>query len=302
MTITTAPGHDLDPTSPTLVYDVYGTVVETPMLPMGGDVYTAVFETLPCRGLVQFHVRATTLAGLTIRSPLAAPCDTYVAVAADASTIVLQDDLSQGTGWIVGAQGDSASEGVWTLVDPIGTGSQPEVDHTSDNIDTCFVTGQGQLFATIGDNDVDFGKTSLVSPALDLSGSSQATIAYWRWYHNSFSQIDSDEGNGPNEEELLVFISDDDGAGWTFVESVGPAGPETAGGWFLHAFDAGSIVSLTSAVRLKFVATDIGNFSIVEAAIDDLVVYEVSCVDPKRPPEVLLRGQAPPLKPPPPVQ
>ncbi|MHC5211692.1 MAG: choice-of-anchor B family protein [Planctomycetota bacterium] len=273
------PGHVLDPASPVLVYDSGQGEVETAMLPLGGGVYQAVSGPIPCGALVQYHVRAATTDGIAVRSPIGAPGDSYLAVAAQAAVTVLEDELALGTGWIVGAPGDNAVSGHWTLVDPIATEAQPEVDHTTGPTDTCFVTGQGAPFGNIGDADVDQGVTSLTSPLLDLSQAGQATIAYWRWYHNSFSQIDADEGNGPNEDVLTVWITNDNGQNWVLVETVGPAGPETGGGWFLHAFDVGSLVPLTDQVRLRFVASDVGNLSIVEVAIDDLLAVSVDCTE-----------------------
>ncbi len=271
------PGHVVDPSSAVLVYDSGQGPVEAPMVSQGGDDYFAFFGSVPCGSLVQYHVRASTVDGIPVRSPLSAPCGSRVAVAAYASDVALADDLEQDQGWVAGVPGDTAVAGVWTRVEPIGTDAQPETDHTTQVGETCFVTGQGPVFGNLGDNDVDTGATTLLSPLLDLSGAERATIAYWRWYHNSFSQIDADEGNGPNEDVLRVWISDDDGASWTFVEGIGPSGPETAGGWFLHAFDAGSLIDLTSQVRLRFVASDFFAASIVEVAIDDLLVVEVSC-------------------------
>jgi len=275
--ITAASGHTLDPGSPTLVYDFGLGPIETAMTPQGGDDWAAAFGPIPCGALVQYHVRAATTAGIPVRSPLNAPCDAYVAVAADDATIVLVDDLEADAGWVVGAPGDDATAGVWTRVDPIGTGPQPETDHTPGAGTTCFATGQGPLFGNVGDADVDEGTTTLTSPLLDLSGQERVTIAYWRWYHQSFSQTDGDEGNGPNEDVFRVWITSDDGATWVPVETVGPTGLETAGEWFLHAFDAGALVPLTAQVRLRFEASDLGQFSIVEAAIDDVAVYGVTC-------------------------
>ncbi|MHC4846665.1 MAG: hypothetical protein ACYTCU_10965, partial [Planctomycetota bacterium] len=240
--------------------------------------FRARFGSLPCGALVQYHVRAATTDGIAIRSPIDAPSNSWIAIAADASATVVLDDLSSGAGWIVGAEDDTATDGVWELVDPIGTGPQPEVDHTPDLVDTCFVTGQGPQFGNIGDADVDSGKTTLYSPTFDLAGVERATIAYWRWFHNSFAQIDMDEGTAPNEEPFTVWITNDNGKTWTLVEQVGPSGPETGGGWILHAFDPGSLVELTSQMRLRFVASDTGGFSIVEAGIDDLLVVTVDCV------------------------
>ena len=244
---------------------------------LGGGTFEAVFDAVPCGALIQFHVRAATDQAIPIRFPINAPCDSLVTVAANASTVVLEDGLEVATGWIVGAPGDDATHGVWTRVDPVGTDSQPETDHTPNTEGTCFVTGQGAVNGNLGDNDVDSGVTTLISPVLDLSGHRQATIAYWRWFHNSFSQIDQDEGNAPNEDVFEVWITDDGGMTWVLVETVGPAGPETAGGWFLHAFDAGQLVTLTDQVRLRFVASDVGGLSIVEAAVDDLLVVGVNC-------------------------
>ena len=40
------------------------------------------------------------------------------------------------------------------------------------------------------------------------------------------------------------------------IETVGPGGAEVGGGWFYHEFDVGSYVSLTSQVRVRFIADD----------------------------------------------
>jgi len=270
-----AGGQALEPDSPTLVYDFGDSPVEAPMQALGGGLYEAQFGAMPCGSFVQFHLRAATTSGVAVREPQSAPCDTFVAVAAATAEFVLEDDLETASGWTVGP--DSAVTGQWTLVDPIGTDAQPDTDHTPEPGTQCFVTGQGAVNGNVGDADVDGGFTLLTSPLLDLAGFEQATIAYWRWFHDSFSQIDGDEGGAPNEDVMRVFISNDDGATYLPVETVGPAGPETAGGWFLHAFDPATILPLTSQMRLRFVVSDQGAPSIVEAAVDDVVVVSVGC-------------------------
>ena len=47
--------------------------------------------------------------------------------------------------------------------DPIGTVSQPETDHTTGSLDTCFFTGQGMPFGADGDT----GALSVVEAAVD---------------------------------------------------------------------------------------------------------------------------------------
>jgi hypothetical protein len=109
-----------------------------------------------------------------------------------------------------------------------------------------------------------------VSNQIDLSNTESATISYARWYSNS-------TGAAPNADVFEVFVSDNDGADYVLVETVGPSGAGTSGGWIETGFNVADFVALSSAVRVKFVASDLGDGSVVEAAIDDVRVLGVSC-------------------------
>ena len=52
--------------------------------------------------------------------------------------------------------------------------------------------------------------------------------------------------------------------------SAGSNGAGTSGGWIQHQFLVSSIVTPTSSVQLRFLASDLSSGSIIEAAIDDL--------------------------------
>jgi hypothetical protein len=184
-------------------------------------------------------------------------------------------DLEPGSqGFTAGAAGDDATTGVWVRVDPVGTEAQPENDHTPSPGTMCFVTGQGTPGGTVGDNDVDGGRTTLLSPVLDLSAAGDPHVGYWRWYSNT-------AGSSPNADVFTVDVSGNGGLSWVNVETVGPAGPATSGGWSFHEFRVADLVPPTASVRLRFVASDLGAGSIVEAAIDDLVVLDcASCTAP----------------------
>lgn len=103
-----------------------------------------------------------------------------------------------------------------------------------------------------------------------MTGTESAMISYARWYSNS-------TGASPNADVFEVYVSDDDGQNYVLVETVGPAGDGTSGGWIETGFNVADFVSLTSTVRVKFVASDLGAGSIVEAAIDDVRILGVSC-------------------------
>jgi hypothetical protein len=79
----------------------------------------------------------------------------------------------------------------------------------------------------------------------------------------------------------VVDISNDDGVTWTNAETVGPSGAGTSGGWVYHEFDVADFVTPTSEVRLRFIASDEGDGSLVEAALDDFLIFLFTCEDPE---------------------
>jgi hypothetical protein len=192
-----------------------------------------------------------------------------------AVTIAAWDfEAASDEGWALGVP-SNASSGHWVRVDPVGTLAQPEDDHTPTGT-RCFVTGQGLVGGALGDNDVDGGSTTLVSPRFDLAGVNGPTLTYWRWYSN-------DTGGAPNADVFEVSVSTDDGATWTLAERVGPAGAGTSGGWELVELDLAALVTPTDLMRVRFVASDLGTGSIIEAAVDDVVVRGfLGCTSPER--------------------
>ncbi len=168
-------------------------------------------------------------------------------------------------GWGVGSPND-ASTGNWTRVNPNGTDAQSEDDHTpgAGNVQ-CWVTGQGSNGGSVGENDVDGGTTSLTSPVFDLAGMQAVTINYWRWYSTNFS-------SGTPDDALLTDLSNDGGSNWTTIETLGPTGPGTTGGWIEKSFDPAEYLPLTDLMRLRIRASDLGDGSIVEAGLDDFSI------------------------------
>jgi choice-of-anchor B domain-containing protein len=270
--ITTPPGVALDTASPTLWVDTGSGETPVPLLAQGGDLYAADFPPSACGTLVHWYVQASTLGGEVVSDPISAPTSRYDASARIDLAELVSDAMESDLGWSVGAPSDTATTGIWTRVDPIGTTAQPEDDHTQDPASLCWVTGAGAPGGGSGDADVDGGATTLFSPLYDLSTSVSPTFSYWRWYSN-------DTGANPGQDTFQVDISPDGGQSWVAVETVGPADLESSGGWTSHSFRPADLIPLTSAVRLRFVASDVAPASVVEAAIDDLALTDVVCVD-----------------------
>lgn len=243
-----------------------------PLAPLGGNLYRATLPPAGCDATPQFYVSAVGDQSSLVTNPAAAPASTLTALVGE--TIVLLDDtlesLPGGAGWVAGVPGDTATTGIWVWGDPIGTIAQPEDDHTPPPGVNCFFTGQGTIGGAAGDNDVDGGATTLLSPIIDLSSVADAEVSYWRWYSNS-------AGAAPNADVFVVDITNNNGASWVNVETVGPTGPGTSGGWINYTFNVASLVTPTAQVRLRFIASDFGAGSLVEAAVDDLYVSRFQC-------------------------
>jgi len=253
------------PGSPRLFHRIgtSGAFTESPLTPLGGSDYLATLPAGPCGETIEYYFQAQTTNGQTVRYPSQGELSAAVTV----TQVVFEDDMEVDRGWTVGAPGDNATTGIWNRMNPQGTAAQPEDDHTPAGT-LCWVT-DGLAGASIGERDVDNGHTTLRSPMIDLSDAPEGRVGYWRWYSNN-------QGGAPNADVFVVDVSND-GMNWVNVETVGPSGPETSGGWFYHEFRVADFVAPAATVRLRFIAEDAGGGSIVEAAVDDVRVVSTGC-------------------------
>jgi hypothetical protein len=254
-------GAAIDPGSVTLHYRVGGgSFAVLAMAPTGQPGQYGA--TLPSQGegsVVEYYLAASDVDGNVGTSPRSAPDALHYFEVGTS----FAHDMEASRGWSAGDAADTASSGQWVRVDPEGTAAQPEDDHSPVGTQ-CWVTGQHIAGQTIGYNDVDGGATTLFSPVYDLAGAESASFSYWRWYSN-------DQGSAPGEDYWKVFISNNAGQSWTAVENTNLS----ANAWESHSFDLATFFSAAGEVQLKFVASDTGSGSIVEAAVDDFAIAGV---------------------------
>lgn len=180
--------------------------------------------------------------------------------------IVFDDDFETDLGWTVGDAGDDATTGIWERGDPDATWwgeqeVQPGDDHTESPGTRCYVT-QAAGGASRGTYDVDGGKTTLLSPTIDLSDKDSALLTYYRWYTTN-------TGSNPNDDEFEVDVSNDAGSTWYDLETKNC--DDRA--WRRMEFYLEDYVTLTSQMKVRFIAQDNGvGGSIVEAALDDFTI------------------------------
>ena len=176
--------------------------------------------------------------------------------------LIAVDDLESDLGWTAGLPGDDALTGVWVRSDPIQIDhyqneAQPDDDTTSAPGTHCYVTGNGGTAA--GQDDVDDGATTLVTPTFSLADTHDPILRYNRFYWCS---------NGANP--LTIDASNDDGSTWVNLETV--TGRPNA--WTSREWRLGDYLTPTARMKVRFVATDPLNNSVTEALIDDLELFD----------------------------
>jgi hypothetical protein len=182
------------------------------------------------------------------------------------------------SGWTVGGvSGDGATAGQWIQAKPIGSyvssasGSLPcqtNADHTfGDNFGKCLVTGNATSTSSqIGTADVDGGATTVLTPVFDLTAFTDPIIEYYRWYAN-------DLGSNPGNDLWTASIHSGTTGIWFPVDRTYKADRH----WRRRIFATSQYLT-SKMVQLRFVASDQpsgqGGSSCVEAAVDDLFIYD----------------------------
>jgi len=200
----------------------------------------------------------------------------------DAVATVFADDAESDLGWAMAAPDDDATSGGWVRKNPRGSilGGhlvQAERDHGPGISILAFITANTNRSFHSDFADVDGGKRTLLTPAFDLDDRASALVRYWKWYTN-------DTGDSTADDVWTVDVSADGGLNWVNLETQTESHRE----WRESEFDLAQYVPLSGQVVLRFVASDYGNDSTVEAAVDDLEITGCPASVDALPPEVVV--------------
>ncbi|MCZ6494087.1 MAG: hypothetical protein O6933_08420, partial [Planctomycetota bacterium] len=240
--------------------------VALPMMQAEPNHYDAVFPSADCGTQVAYYFSAETTTGQEVVSPPGAPANSYMVLSATSLDVMFLDDFESDLGWTVTNAG-GLTDGPWERGIPAGGGDRGDPPTDADGSGQCYVTDNAD-----GNSDVDGGSTTLTSPVMDATVGTPI-ISYYRWYSNT-------EGSSPFQDIFVVEVSDDGGSSWVSLETVGPAGSEVGGGWFLKEFPIADFVELTDQFRIRFIASDTDPQSIVEAGVDAVQLTEIVCEPP----------------------
>jgi hypothetical protein len=238
-------------------------------LTLVGQTYSAVIPAQPTGTRVQYWFTASDAIGNLSAEPAGAPFEVHTFVITETSEFY-STDMETDEGWNSGIAGDGASTGLWARVDPNAvmegtTEVSPEDDHTVAGT-MCWITGNDDAGGNQGANDVDGGATTLETPVFDLTGIGGLEVSYYRWYTN-------DTGNGPGEDSWVVQASGD-GSNWITIEETSAS----TRSWIPVTIQLDNYLTLGNQVQFRFIASDFGSGSVVEAGVDDfsLVGYTLA--------------------------
>lgn len=171
-----------------------------------------------------------------------------------------KDNFELDYGWW--SVGDALS-GLWERGKPKGTtfnGEQiaPASDSPDDSGDQCYVTGNGGGGA--GDDDVDGGSVTLISPAMQLANRAGAILTFDYWFANS-------GGNGAPNDTFIVKAFN----GLEEVVLLTHNNPK--GQWRKSGdIELSNYLHLTDEMNIIFYTADAPSGHLVEAAVDNFKV------------------------------
>ncbi|MCH2199582.1 MAG: hypothetical protein MK081_12450 [Flavobacteriales bacterium] len=241
--------------------------------------------------IVEYYFAITdVLGGNSAISPAGANNEVYpnlpfmTLVGVEPALINDSDDYSEFGDWDPSINGDTATTGQWEEDEPVGSTSAegtpvaPSEDHTPVDFGFCFLTGVSPgPNGGVGENDVDAGHTTLLSPVVDLTEYQNPIFSYWRWYVNA-----PPGGANPGSDWWQVEVSDDGGDSWIYIEN--NLTQDVA--WRRNAFFISDYVDITNEFQIRFIASDsttigenLDGGSLIEAAVDDIVLYDVATGD-----------------------
>ncbi len=174
---------------------------------------------------------------------------------------IFWDDFESDLDWVVNPyNNDAATTGVWERANPEGTDSSGSVMQLGETISGTNNLVTGALAgSSVGSYDIDGGDTTILSPEITLPGGRELTLSFYYYlaHLNNATADDYLRVSVLGETSQLVF------------EELGAANTDIAT-WESYSADISSFSGQT--IRLLIEAADSGTASLVEAAIDDVLI------------------------------
>jgi hypothetical protein len=245
-----------------------GSFVSIPMAYLGSNTFRATFPAIECNSAVRFYVEAKTGSGTTLRNPINAPSSYYLTLSAMGfSTPSWTDNCETNPGWVAsrivspGAENPPFATGDWGRGIPVPTIGSPTADY--DGSGKCWLTGNYSGAAQDPMTGIAVALTSPTIPGV----TSNSLFTYAKWF--------SVQG-GQSDDTFVVQVSNNNGGSWVTAETT----TTSTSGWAFRFHRFADFVPVTSQMKVRFVVSDAGEDTVVEAGLDDFAVTTVACVCP----------------------
>ena len=188
------------------------------------------------------------------------PATVSITVTPSGPITVFEDDFESNTGWVRNPYGsDTARRGLWEVANPESVwyfGYKQLGTTVSGNKD--LVTGAKSGWNP-GDNDVDYGMTSMRSPLISLPAGKSISL--------SLSYYLAHAANSSNSDYLRIKVI---GQSTSTIFQIFGRNRNVDAAWTPLNLDLSSFAG--QQVYLLVEVADLGSQSLVEAAIDDIVI------------------------------
>ncbi len=190
-----------------------------------------------------------------------APATVSIAVGVGA---IHSDDFETDLGWTTNPDGtDTATTGQWEVADPEQTSSGVVLQLGTTTSGSQALVTEGTAGSSAGTNDIDNGDTTVRSPDIDLPAGATLDLSF-QYYLGTLS-------NATADDYLRVSVVGSGGS-TTVLDEVGD-GTDRAASW--TPFNADITAYAGQTVHLLVEAADGAGGSLVEAAMDDLLIEAV---------------------------
>ena len=171
---------------------------------------------------------------------------------------VWSDTFETATGWTPGA-GDAATTGLWERGDPQATSSGVTTQLGTTVSGTFDLVTGASAGSSAGANDVDGGATTIRSPSITLPTGTLALSFSWYLAHLN---------NSSSSDYFRVRVVSGSTATTVFTQA--GAGSDRGAAWQKATVDLSAYAGQT--VQLSVEAADLSTASLVEAAVDDVLI------------------------------
>ena len=230
--------------------------IQIPMVVGANSTAVVTFPPLTnCAGPVRYYFSALNSLGETDTWPRNAPANSFVAIAANSSSVYASNDFQTASGWTFWGEA-SLTSGRFKVAKPNANDLHaPSKDF--DGSSRCLLTGSD------ANEDVDHGATRATSPSINLALAQNPYMSFAAWFSSSL----------PDHRSMFVQVSSNAGATWTTIDTI-----KQTDGWEMKVYRILDHVPLTTGFRVRLETGDGPEASIVEAAIDRFRVEELSCI------------------------